>query len=119
MEIMYDQVNEFIGHKFRKSLIEMEYGITPKLSTLGNPTSNAILEQIHQVLGSLVRTCNIAQTYVDKYEQWLVILAAAEFSIRSITNMLKGYSPGQLLFGRDMITPIKNKVDWELIHHKK
>ena len=30
----------------------------------------------------------------------------------------KGYRPGQLLFGRDMILPIKNRVNWELIHHK-
>ena len=29
--------------------------------------------------------------------------------------MQKGYSPGQLIFGRDMILPIKYTVDWELI----
>ena len=59
MEITYDQGLEFIGHEFRKYLIEIEYGVTAKPSTLGNPTSNAILELIRQVLGNLVRTCNI------------------------------------------------------------
>ena len=47
IEITYDQGKEFSGHEFRKTLIEMEYGITAKPSTSGNPTSNAILEQIH------------------------------------------------------------------------
>ena len=45
----------------------------------------------------------------------MVILAAAEFSIGSTKNRLKVYRPGQLLFGCDMIPPIKHKVDWELI----
>ena len=45
------------------------------------------------------------------------------FISSSIQNSLnykyaKNYSPGQLLFGRDMTLPIKHKVDWELIRHK-
>ena len=32
--------------------------------------------------------------------------------------MLKGYSPGQLVFGRNMIILIKNKMDWELIRQQ-
>ena len=32
--------------------------------------------------------------------------------------MLKGYTPGQLVFGRDMILLIKHMVDWELICQK-
>ena len=54
MEITYDQGSEFIGHEFRKYLIEIEYVITAKPSTLVNPTYNAVLEWIHQVLGNLV-----------------------------------------------------------------
>ena len=47
MESTHDQGSEFIGHEFRKYLIEEEYGIISKPRTLGNPISNAILEQIH------------------------------------------------------------------------
>ena len=93
----------------------MEYGITDKPSTLGNTTSIVILEWIHQVLGNLVRNFNITQTYVDKYDPWWGILAAAEFATFSTTNRLKSYSPGQLVFGRDIILLIKHRVDWELI----
>ena len=67
IEIVYDQGKEFIGHKFRKYLIEMEYGITAKSTTSGNPMPNAVLERIHQVLGNQVRNFNKStQTYVDK-----------------------------------------------------
>ena len=66
IEITYDQISEFIGHRFRKPPIETDYRITAKSTTLGNPTSNAVLEQIHQVLVNLVRNFNISQTYVDK-----------------------------------------------------
>ena len=101
-EIMYDQGSEFICHEFRKSLIEIQYGITAKPSTSVNPVCNAILVLINQVLGNLVRTCNITQTYVDEDDPWSGILDAALFTIKSKTNRLKGYSPGQLLFGSDM-----------------
>ena len=81
-----------------------------------NPTFNAILEYIHQVLGNLSRNYNIKETYVDKDEHWSGILAAAEFAIISTENRLKVYSPGQLVFSREIILPIKYTVDWELIH---
>ena len=92
----------------------MEYGITPKPSTLGNPTSNAILERIYHVLGNLVRTYNITKNYVDEYDPWSGILAASEFVIHLTTNRLKYYSPGQLVVGRDKILLTKHKVDWEI-----
>ena len=79
--------------------------------------SNAVLEQINQVIWNLVRTFNIStQTYIEKKDPWTVILVATEFSIHSTTNSQKGYSLGQFIFGRDMILAIKYKVDWELIH---
>ena len=70
---------------------------------------NAVLERIRQVLGNLLRIFGICQSYVDKNDLWTEMLAAAAFEIRSTTNRLKGYSPGLLLFGRDMIIPINMK----------
>ena len=107
-----DQGSEFIGQEFRKSLIEEQCRITSKPRTSGNPMSNAVLERIHQVLGNLVRTFNISQTYVDKDNPWAGILSAAKFTIFSTTNRKKGYSQGQLVFVRDMILLIKYEVDW-------
>ena len=98
----------------------MKYGITYKPSTLVNPMSNAVLERIHQVLGNLVQTLSIStQPYVDENDPWTGILAAAAFAILSTTNSQKGYSPGKLIFGRDMILPIKHRADWKLIRQQK
>ena len=97
----------------------MEYGIVAKPSTSGNPMSSAILERIHQVIGVLVRNCNITQHYVDEYGPWSGILDVAAFVIYSTKRRLRGYSPRQLIFGCDVILPIKHMVDWELIRQKK
>ena len=64
----------------------MEYKITVKPSTLVNPIYDDILKHIHQVTGNLVLTCNITQTYDDKYDPWSGILAAAAFLILSTNN---------------------------------
>ena len=115
---MYDQGSKFIGHDFRKYLIEDKYGITDKPSTSGNTIPNAVLELIHQVIGNLVHNFNIYQTYVGKNDLWTGILAAASFAVLSTNNRQKCYSLGQLLFGRDIILLIKHKVDWELVRQK-
>ena len=74
--------------------------------------SNTVLERIHQVLRNLVHTLNIStQTYIDKNDPWMGILDAAEFEILSTTNGQKGHSPGQLIIVRDIILPIKHRVD--------
>ena len=47
------------------------------------------------------------------------MFSAAEFAIISTRNVLQVYSPGQLLFGRNIILHIKQNVDWELIRQQK
>ena len=112
MKITYDQESEFIVHGFTKYLIETEYWITDNPSTLENPTFSGILERIHPVIGNLVRTFNMKETYVDKDEPCLSILAEAAFTIISKIYRLKYYILKQLVFGCDMILPIKHNADW-------
>ena len=64
----------------------MEKSITVKPITIVNPIYDEILENIRQVLGNLVLTCNITQTYDDKDDPWSGILAAAAFVILSTNN---------------------------------
>ena len=64
---MYYQGKEFIGHGFRKYLIEEEYKITNKPRNSVNNMPNMVLEWVHQVLGNLVQPLNIStQTFTDK-----------------------------------------------------
>ena len=106
-EITHGQESEYIVHELIKFLTEKEYRITAKPSSPGNPTSNVILEIIHSVLGSILWTYNIKYTYVYDHDPWSGSLSTA--------NRLKCYNTGKFLFGRDMIIPIKNKVNWGLI----
>ena len=62
-----------------------------------------------------MQNCNITHYYFEKDGPWSGILAAEAFAICSTKNRLKVYSPVILIFGRDVILPIKHKVDWELI----
>ena len=65
-----------------------------------------------------MRAYNIKDTYIDEDDLWLRILAVTVLVILSTENILKGYSMGQLVFGRDMVLTIKYTVDWELIRQK-
>ena len=56
-------------------------------------------------------------TYEDYYDTCMVILAAAYFAIFSTENMLKGYTPGNLIFGQDLNITIKNNSIWGLIQY--
>ena len=82
VEITYDQVGELLGHKFKSILIEQVYGIKNKPAFPGNPQENLTIEIIHPVLGNLLRTYNIQETYVDDADPWMGILAEAAFAIR-------------------------------------
>ena len=54
-----------------------------KYASSGNPQVKATIERIHQVLGNLVHSYNLQETYVDYADPWMVILAAAYFAVRS------------------------------------
>ena len=62
---------------------------------------------------------NVKETYVDGDDPWSGFLSEAALEINSIANRLKGYSPGKLVFGRNMILPIKHKADLESISQQK
>jgi len=54
MELAYDRGTEFMG-EFAK-MIENDYGIIRKGTTVRNPQANSILERVHQTLGNIIRT---------------------------------------------------------------
>ena len=82
-EITYDHGSEFLGHKFKNSLIEEEYVILTKPATAGNPQAESIIKRIHQLLANLILTFDLDKNYADEDEPWKLILLAAAFSIRS------------------------------------
>ena len=107
------------GHDFENNFIKNEYGNKVRGATVRNPQANAILERIHQVIGSLVRTFDLEERDMDADDPWSGILSAAAFAVRSTFHTTLQATPGQLVFGRDMIFNIKHVANWQSIKDRK
>jgi hypothetical protein len=116
-QVIFDRGSEFMGHDFKDLL--KQYGIKPKPITTRNPQANAIVERVHQVLGNIIRTFELEDNYLDEKEPWKGLFAATCFAVRSTYHTTLQKTPGQLVFGRDMILNIQHTANWEYIKQRK
>ena len=110
------------GTEFKKTFLELiaNMGLKKKPTTSYNPQSNAIIERIHQVLGDQLRTFELEERELTEEEQTFEpFLTACAYAIRCAYHTTLKATPGQLVFGRDMILPIKFRADWALIARQK
>ena len=77
------------------------------------------MERVHHVITNMIRTFELQDDYLDKKDPWKGILSATAFAIRSTYHTTLQKSPGQLVFGRDMIFNIQHKANWEYIRQRK
>ena len=117
-QVTFDRGSEFIGHDFQ-SMIKNPYGVKDKPITVRNPQANAIVERVHQVIGNIIRTFELEDNYLDEVNPWKGILSATAFAVRSTFHTTLNQSPGQLVFGRDMILNIKHEANWDYIKKRK
>ena len=117
-KIVMDRGKEFVGNDFKHELCEKEYGIKVKLATTANPQANSIVERVHQTLGNMVRTKGLEESDDIDFD-WRGVLAAAAYGIRSTYHTTLKATPGQLIFGRDMIFNIQHIADWREIKQRK
>ena len=115
-EIGFDNGSEF-KWLFRELCANM--GIKPKQSTEYNPQSNAIIERVHQVLGNALRTFELEKRELDETNPFEPFLTATAYAIRSTYHTTLQATPGQLVFGRDMILPTEFKANWAAITLRK
>jgi hypothetical protein len=117
-QVTFDRGSEFIGQDFQK-MIKEDYGVTAKPITVRNPQANAIVERVHQVIGNIIRTFELENNYLDEADPWKAILSATAFAVRSTYHTTLQKTPGQLVFGRDMILNVKHEANWEFIRARK
>jgi len=67
----------------------------------------------------MIRTFELQENYLDEDDPWAGILAATAFAVRSTYHTTLKATPGQLVFGRDLILNIKHVADWEAIKQQK
>jgi hypothetical protein len=90
-----------------------------RVTTAYNPQANGIIERVHLVLADALRTFELQERELDATDPWSSFLASAAFAIRSTYHTTLGASPGQLVFGRDMLLPIKFKANWAEIKARR
>jgi hypothetical protein len=116
-EVTFDAGTEFKA-EFRK-MIEEDYHIKAKPITIRNPQANAIIERIHGVVGDMIRTFNVNELDNAHNHPFEGFVASICWAVRSTYHTTLNATPGQLVFGRDMIFNIRHQADWQLINQRK
>ena len=81
---------------------------------------HAIVKHAHQMLRNLIRSVELQDNpYLDSDDPWLGILAAAYFAMCSMYHTTLHMTPGQLIFGRDMILNMQYLADWTVFKAHK
>ena len=110
--IIYDNGSEF---KLHFEALCDSYGIKRKPTSVKNPQANAILERVHQVFMSMLRTAEIDMADSVAPEDIDTFLTNASWAIRSTYHTVLKASPGAAIFGRDMLFDIPFLADWNKI----
>ena len=93
------------GSEFKDHFIELckTYEINRVTSSRRNPQSNAIIERIHLVILNMLRTLELSDViWNDEDRIWDTCLAKISWAMRSTYNSTLKYSPGQIMFNRDI-----------------
>jgi hypothetical protein len=89
-----------------------DYGNKRKVILTQNPQANVMTERAHQMLGNSIRSFQLQdKPYYDPDDPWGGILAAVAFALRSTYHMTLQATPGQLIFGRDMVLNVQHLTD--------
>ena len=84
-----------------------------------NPQANAIIERVHQVLGNSLRTFELDRQELPKENPFEPFLTATAYAIHNTYHTMLHATPGQLVFGRNMLLPIELKANWAYIALRK
>ena len=86
-----------------------------KPTSIKNPTVNDILEQVHQVISSMLCTAEIDMAPSVEPSDIDAFMADAAWAIHSTYHTVLKASPGEAIFGQDMLFDIpffndRNKI---------
>ena len=109
------------GSEYKQVFKEMckNYDMKMKPSTTYNPQSNGIIERVHQVLNDCLRTFELEEEELDGNDPWSSFLASTSFAIRSTYHTTLEATPAQLVYGRDMLLPVRFNADWTRIRDNR
>ena len=111
-QIIYDNGNEFNLHF--EALCDT-YGIKRKPTSVQNPTVNAILEHVHQVIMVMLHIAEIDLANTVVPSDIHTFLTDVAWAICSTYHTVLKASPGAAIFDRDMLFDIPFLADWNKI----
>ena len=114
--MLYDNGSEF--KKDFQPLVK-DFSVKETCTSIKNPQSNAILERIHQVVGSMLKTKDLVNIKFDELDMWNPILASVAYAIRCRNHSTLNATPGQLIFGRDMLLDLKFDPNYKQMWSQK
>ena len=115
--IQYDRGSEFLA-EFAE-MVEDDYGIKRKPSTVRNPQSNAMIERIHQTIGNIIRSYEVSEIDLDEEDPFAGILAATMFATCASVHTTLQAPPMQLVLGRDAILNTRSKTNWKYVKDRE
>ncbi|KAJ0408806.1 hypothetical protein P43SY_000702 [Pythium insidiosum] len=101
--------DQFTAHEFQELL--QSYAIKSKPITAKNPQANAICERVHLELMNVIR----CHEDVD----WKKALHYAAFAVRASYHGILNASPGQIVFGQDMISRQLYDANWSYMSKRR
>ena len=110
--IIYDNGSEF---KLNFETLCDSYGLKRKPTSIKNPQANAILERMHQVIMTMLRTTELDMANTVAPSDIADFLTDAAWAVRSTYHTVLKASPGAAIFGRDMLFDIPFLADWNKI----
>ena len=117
-EVVLDRGREFM--KEVVSLFQDEWGIKRKPITTRNPQANSIVERTHATIHNMIRTMGLVdKTSLNPDYGWQGILAAVRHAMNSTVHTTTRATPGQLVFGRDMLVNATFQANWVYIKDRK
>ena len=75
---------------------------------------NSILERINQVIANHVSKFGLQNMYLYEDDPLSGILSATSFAVQIMYHATLQATPGQLVFGRDMIINTSFIADWKI-----
>jgi hypothetical protein len=71
------------------------------------------------MLNDALITAEVYGGDLDEKDAWGPFLSSDAYAIRSTFHTTQKVTPGQLVFGRDMVLPIKFMADWGAIEQQR
>jgi hypothetical protein len=116
LQCIFDNGSEFLGAEFANTLAS--YGIKQVPTTIKKPAANMV-ERVHQTLGNLLRVYELKEYEFPHGDPWSNVLASATWAICSMFHTTLGATPGQLVYGQDMLFDLSFKANWKSIKERK